>query len=290
MSASFLDALNSGRVLLMDGAMGTELQRQRGAGNECFEAWNLTRPEIVSGVHNAYVQAGADILLTNTFQANPASVARHGLDDRPHDIAEAAVGLARAACKPGGYVLLSIGPASGDISGMETLFGAAANAAGLLLETFSDLDLAAKLIAAYRAWPGDHVPVLLSFTFQKSPRGLQTFAGVSAAECAAAAERLRVAALGVNCGRDIGRDELLQILHDYRAVTPLPLMVRPNAGTPRLVDDQIRYPRSPQEMASWLPSLLDSGVRLVGGCCGTTPQHIAAFRAALDRLPAIRIW
>ena len=128
-------------------------------------------------------------------------------------------------------------------------------------------------------------PLLLSLTYLRSPAGrLATFSGHAPETYARHAERHGVAALGVNCGRDIGMDEIIEIIRRYRRETDLPLFARPNAGTPAREGDRWIYPHTPEAMATRLPELLEAGVNMVGGCCGTTPEHIAAFR------PVVNAW
>jgi 5-methyltetrahydrofolate--homocysteine methyltransferase len=129
----------------------------------------------------------------------------------------------------------------------------------------------------------DRCPLLLSFTYLRTSEGkLLTYSAETPETCAGLGSQSGVAALGVNCGRDIGMEEIIEIIHRYRQVTDLPLFARPNAGTPTRAGDQWIYPHTPATMARRLPELLDAGISMVGGCCGTTPEHIAAFRPIVD--------
>jgi 5-methyltetrahydrofolate--homocysteine methyltransferase len=299
---TFLDALQSepsgshppgvrrpGGVLLMDGAMGTQLAEAfstPGGG----EAWNLSRPGGVLAVHRAYREAGARVFLTNTFQANVDALARHGLDHRLADIIARSVSLARRAAGSNGFVLADVGPILGpegeEFSHRQDLadvFACFENVDGYLLETCSSpAALAAVEFARHRVGGIEDQPILLSLAYETRAGRVVTHSGHGPETYARHAARHGVSALGVNCGRDIGKDELLTVLRRYRDETDLPLFVRPNAGTPTQVADQWVYPRGPEEMASWLPDLVSLGVRMVGGCCGTTPEHIAAFRRVLE--------
>jgi 5-methyltetrahydrofolate--homocysteine methyltransferase len=281
-----LPALHSGRVLLMDGALGTELQRAGLRPGECPELWNRTHPERVAAVHRAYVEAGAECLLTNTFQANPAALARHGLADRLEEIVRAGVALARTAA--GRFVLADVGPVGQPQSQITpALLRGLVGADGVLVETCSDLETVRAVLTACRAeWGAAHPPVLLSLTYLHTPGGeLRTFAGLTPEEGARLAEAAGVAALGVNCGREIAVADCAEIVGRYRAVTRLPLLARPNAGTPARTEAGPVYPRSPREMAACLPGLLQAGASVLGGCCGTTPDHVAAFRGVLPGCP-----
>jgi 5-methyltetrahydrofolate--homocysteine methyltransferase len=277
---SFLDALHSGRILLMDGAMGTELQRAGIGEGECYELWNLTQPDRVRAVHQAYVFSGAEILLTNTFQANPPSLAQFKLGDRLEIIWQAALEQARAAAGPARFVLADVGPFDPS-SFARAMLDCTQAADAVLLETCSNFTLAEWFIQAGGATRDR--PILLSFAFEHSPVSgeLQTHLGLAPEACAMRAQDLGAAALGVNCGRDLSLDDICDILRRYGAVCTLPLFARPNAGTPRREYGRWVYPLTPRIMADRLPDLLAAGARMVGGCCGTTPEHIALVRQAL---------
>lgn len=301
--SGFLEALRSGRVLLMDGAMGTELQRRGLKTDECGELWNLTHPRRVRAVHQAYVDAGAEILLTNTFQANDPALARYGFT-RGHsltDYYDAAQTILKPFTSSGRFMLVSIGPIYDQLGGEEVpnlhhlthavlsasalylkavLLFRAFPTSGVLFETFSSprVRFATRRATSYFAMPS-----LLSLTYHLDRAGrLVTQSGHSPEWFATRAAKWGVVALGVNCGRDIGMDDIIEIIRRYRAVTDLPLFARPNAGTPTKQGDQWVYPHTPQEMAARLPELLEAGVNMVGGCCGTMPEHIAAFRPIID--------
>jgi 5-methyltetrahydrofolate--homocysteine methyltransferase len=287
--SNFLEALRSGRVLLMDGAMGTELQRAGLRPGECGERWNLTHPDRVHAIHQAYVSAGAEVLLTNTFQANPAVLRRHGAEGECEVVCRAAVQLARTAAGPRRWVVADIGPFSTEEEWEATPRLAAALAAAdpdaFLVETCSEPTAVARFLKALPdRSPGD-APVLLSLTYRRERQGpVRTVRGLSPGQAASRVEPYGVAALGVNCGREIGMPQILDIVEDCRVATSLRLFARPNAGTPRQAEGGWVYPHTPEYMASWLPELLEAGVSMVGGCCGTTPDHIVAFR------PVIAAW
>jgi 5-methyltetrahydrofolate--homocysteine methyltransferase len=265
----------------MDGAMGTELIC-RGArpGAECLELRNLTRPEDVWAIHQAYLDAGAECLLTNTFQANPQALRRYQVQDRLPDIWHAGLHLAREHPGRAPFVLADVGPVR---SPLGPILDLCRDADGLLLETYSHVAEVSRIATQMRLRPRGEpsLPLLVSFTFHRpdSVGPLRTFQKFVPESCAQAAAQCGAKAIGVNCGQEIDMDDLLEIVQRYRTVTDLPLFVRPNAGTP---DAQGRYPRSPEAMAAKLPALLAAGVTMVGGCCGTTPAHIAAFRQVIE--------
>ena len=284
--AGFLEALRSGRVLLMDGAMGTELQRAGLKPGECGELWNLSHPEKVRAIHRAYVDAGAEVLLTNTFQANPAALRRYKAADQCEAICRAAVSLAREAAGPDRWVLADIGPCSQEEE-WESLPDAvralaAAGPDAFLVETCSNPNTLERVLKLLASDARHAFPVLVSFTFLRDREGrARTVAGLPPARMARSVEGYSVAGLGVNCGRDMGLPQTLEVVEAYRDNTHRRLFVRPNAGTPRQVEDRWVYPHTPEYMATWLPELLAAGVSLVGGCCGTTPEHIAVCRPVI---------
>ncbi|HVS36630.1 MAG TPA: homocysteine S-methyltransferase family protein [Gemmataceae bacterium] len=283
----FLDALRSGRVLLMDGAMGTELQRAGLKPGECGELWNLTHPEKVRAIHQAFVDAGAEVLLTNTFQANPAALARHHLDDQLAVICQSAVDLARQAAGPDRWVVADVAPYSleEEWQGLPKLVSALSAAApdGFFIETCSNPNTLVRVLKSLYAELPNAFPVLVSFTYRRDRENeVRTIDGLPPRKMARWMEDYSIAALGVNCGSDMGMPQILETVEAYRENTHRRLFARPNAGTPKQVDDRWIYPHTPAYMASWLPELLEAGVSMIGGCCGTTPEHIAAFRPIID--------
>lgn len=261
----------------MDGAMGTELLR-RGISVQELAFCNLTHPEMVTSVHQAYCRAGAEVLLTNTFQVNPFT-----LPDQGQEICQSAIRLARAAC-PEVWVLGSIGPIQrnstevdfSDEKAFRTTLDWLSGVDGFLLETASDESVFQACRWARKHAP--HMPMLISLAFQKTPAGeLRTRAGQSPGEIARLAQETRPDALGVNCGLNISIDEIAEILSHYRSNTNLPLFARPNAGSPIFQGGNVSYPHLPETLATALPQLFP--LAMIGGCCGTTPDTIAAFRS-----------
>ena len=236
-------------------------------------------------IHQAYVDAGAEVLLTNTFQANPLHLRKHGLLEQGEAICQAGINLARSV-KPR-WVIGDIGPMTEEPGGVnfprpEPLWQMAEWLTGvdaLLLETCSDW----SVWQAVR-WLREKVdiPVLLSLTFRTDDNGtIRAWDGHAAADFALVAAEHDLAGLGVNCGAEQDMPRIAEVLRCWRQFTEVPLFARPNAGTPVQVDGQWRYPLGPEDMAAQLPGLLSAGVCMVGGCCGTKPAHIAAFRRVL---------
>lgn len=271
--SDFSNALRAGGLMLMDGAMGTELIAQGLDSRDGFERLNLSSPETVLAIHQAYVAAGARVLLTNTFQVGRMS--RRDLADR-EQIIRAGVTLARQAVGAEGFVLGDLGPASFTDEELRALLPGFEGADALLVETESDFDLLDRVLRAQSN--RRVVPVLFSATYQKAAGRIQTHGGMCPSEVARQAAERKITALGVNCGKDIGLDDIVQILRDYRAQTHLPLFARPNAGQPKLEGGRWVYPMTPADMGEVMPELQGMGICMMGGCCGTTPAHIAACR------------
>lgn len=291
----FLQALNSGRVLLMDGAMGTELLRAGLQPGDNSAAWNVLHPERVSAIHNAYRHAGAEVLVTNTFMGNAEEslYATEHAGGMPYaeymDIWTKACGLMAPQDVPI-FRLISLGPIAGrsvrsmqreyDGLGYFTHANLWTGADAVLLETCSSPRVGYALRHLHRRWKG---PVLLSLAFERNAEGkIVTHSGHPPEWFAKRTKQYGLDALGVNCGRDIGIEDAIEVIRRFRQETDVPLFARPNAGTPKQVKQRWVYPLTPKALARKLPTLLESGITMVGGCCGTTPKHIAAMRPIID--------
>jgi methionine synthase I (cobalamin-dependent) len=277
---------------LFDGAMGTMLQ---GAGLEAGEAgerWNLDRPDAVAEIHRGYAEAGAVMVTTNTFGATALRLAAAGLDDRTAEVNEAAVRIARSVADEfGGLVAGDVGPTGELIEPLGTLAPDAAQAAFeeqiaalaragadlILAETMSDLAEAEAVVrAAHAAAPDLEIAVTLSFDTNR-----HTMMGVSPAQAVARLSDLGVTAVGANCGRGIGDMEAVMTEMVARRPDGVLLIAQSNAGMPVIHGDEFHYDTSPAEMADYALRMRALGVELVGGCCGSTPAHMAAMAAAL---------
>ena len=290
----FLSRLAEG-PLLCDGAMGTMLYAGGVPLDGCFDVLNANNPTLVQSIHAAYLSAGADLIETNTFGANRFKLAVHGLDARVREINARGAKLARDVRETTGreaFVLGSIGPLGKYLAPIGTIGveeGRAAfreQAEGLLeggvdafiVETFSDLGEIRLAVEAIRALT-DELPIIAQMAF--TDEGV-TFVGRSAVEVARALRGLPVQVIGANCsvGSSVLYDILEQMLPEAGG---LPISIQPNAGLPSRVGERLIYLSSPAYMAEYAGKMLEAGARIVGGCCGTTPDHIRAMRAAVDR-------
>ena len=288
--AGFLSRLHHGHVIVADGAMGTMLQAAGLPPGASPEGWLLENPEAVGGVHRAYIEAGSDLILTCTFGATRPRLERGGLAHRLGEINRRAVEVARRAAGDRAFVAGDIGPLGeflaplGQLSYEEAvdIFAEQASAlaeAGvdvLYVETMSALEEArAAIEGALQACSGVVVTATLSFDAHG-----RTNMGVRPEEAAAALRELDVAALGANCGASL--DMTLGAVERMHRVAPeMPLIVKPNAGMPRWVGEEIVYDATPDGLATYAGRFVELGARIVGGCCGSTPQHIAAIAQAV---------
>ncbi|MEJ2745478.1 MAG: homocysteine S-methyltransferase family protein, partial [bacterium] len=291
----FLEAVKE-RILVGDGAMGTMLQEGGLPEGGCPEEVVLSRPKLILSIHERYIDAGADIIETNTFGANRYKLAEYRLGEEVERINCEAVRLAREAAKGRAYDAGSVGPLGKQLAPLGDLkFGEAVEAfreqlsalasAGvdlIFLETISDLrEAKAALVAA-----GDisGLPIVAHMTFGEGGR---TLTGTPADVAAVVLSKMGAAAVGANCST--GPEEMLPVMESMAAVTPALLSVFPNAGLPELVGGKTVFRESPDDMASFVERFVGLGVNVIGGCCGTTPAHISAMaQAVAKRKPVAR--
>ncbi len=282
-------------VRVTDGAWGTELQKAGMVAGSAPELWNWKNPEAVEAVARSYVQAGSDVIITNTFGANRFILASHGLAQRTAELAEQGVLISRRAADAAGRdvkVFASMGPsgkivmadeisadelASGFSEAAEALEWGGADA--ILLESFAELEEIRIALKAVKQ--ASQLPVVVSMTFASGPDGTATMMGDKPGDFAKACQVLGAAGVGANCG--VGPENYVKVAQLLRQATDLPIWIKANAGLPIVEKGKTVFPMGPKVFADYVPKLIAAGATLIGGCCGTTPQHIAAVRAAVDK-------
>ena len=289
MGIGFADRLNAGEILVADGATGTSYQAMGLPIGVAPDEWVEDHPERVIGLHRAFIEAGSDIILTDTFGGTPIRLRETRFADRAGELNRRAAKLASEAAA-GTHVLVagSMGPTGmlmdplGDLTASAAADAYAEQAAGLvaggvdllLLEAFFALEEAVAAVEGIRRVTA--LPLVVSFSFDQ---GTRTMMGVSPAAMVKAIGPLGVAAIGANCGRSL--DEMARIVDELASLDAgIPLWIKPNAGLPRMDGDVARYDTTPETMASFAERFLEAGARIVGGCCGSSPAHVAAIAAA----------
>src|ERR687895_286981 len=286
MPATVERLLDPDRVVLFDGAMGTMLYSKGIFINQCYDELNARSPDLVRAVHQAYVKAGAEAIETNSFGANRVKLAQYGLESQVHDLNRRAAGLARDAAGDGavlvagavgplGVRLEPYGPTSADEARAifrEQMAGLRAGGVhAFILETFADLLEIQQAIAAARE-VDPSVPVIAQVTVGTD---LLTPFGATPEDVARALDRWGADVVGLNCS--VGPQTILEAIERMATVTRRKLSAMPNAGMPREVGGRHMYMASPEYMASYARHLIHAGAKVIGGCCGTTPEHIKAM-------------
>jgi 5-methyltetrahydrofolate--homocysteine methyltransferase len=288
-----LERLAVGDILVADGAMGTMLFARGLQPGDCPEKVNLEHPDWLEEIARAYLEAGAEIIQTNTFGGSPLKLAQYGLDARTEEINIAAVravrravgdrALVSASCGPTGRMLLPYGDVEPDTmrEAFERQLGAvlAEGVDIVCVETMTDLNEAKIAVQTARRLSPE-VPIMATMTFDPTPRGFFTVMGVSVEQAAHGLAEAGANIVGSNCGNGI--ENMVKIAAEFRKRTELPLIIQSNAGLPEMRDGQAVYTETPEFMAEKAQQLLDIGISIIGGCCGTTPGHIRALRAVVD--------
>ncbi|MCS6950329.1 MAG: homocysteine S-methyltransferase family protein [Armatimonadota bacterium] len=282
--------VTSGRRLVSDGAMGTMLQSLGLEPGQCPEWWNLRHPERVQAVHRAYLEAGANLLTTNTFGGNRLRLAAHGLEANLREVNRRGVELAREVAGERAAVMASVGPTGalmepfGDLSEeqafevfseqIEALRQGGADT--VILETFMALE---EIVAALRAAKAQGMRVIASMSFGAGER---TMMGVTPEQAATTLVAEGALVVGANCST--GAQEMVPVIQRMRAVVSVPLIAQPNAGMPTLIEGKAVYTQKPEEMAAFVPQFVQAGANIVGSCCGSTPDFTRAIAQALASL------
>lgn len=297
--SKFHDLLQRGSPLMADGAMGTMLFQAGLQYGDAPETWNVTHPDAVRNIQRQYIQAGSNIVLTNTFGGTRFRLAMHNLQSRVAEFNQAGVALLRAEVEasgrddvlvagdigPSGEILQPLGLLSFEdaVAGFEEQARALVEAGAdvIWIETMSSLDEVRAAFTGARRASAD-IPIITTLSFDTHGR---TMMGVTPEQALKAMTDLGAAAVGANCGN--GTDELFTAVQRMLATGPsVPIVAKSNAGMPRLVAGKAHYDATPEEMAEYALSVRAEGASIIGGCCGSSPAHIAAMAAALRANPA----
>lgn len=295
--APLAERLRQPGIIVGDGAMGTMLFKKGLTPGDAPEKINIERPAVLEEIARLYLDAGAEILETNTFGASPLKLAQYGLEAKTEEINAAAVRAIRRVAEGRAYVSASCGPSGqllkpfGEVTEelmyesflrqMKILISEGADM--ICIETMTDVNEAVLAVRAARAL-APKLPVCATMTFDATPRGFFTVMGVSIVEAVKALDSAGADVIGSNCGNGIAN--MILIAEVFTKHTSLPVIIQSNAGIPVARGGTLEYPETPEFMAASIPSLIAAGVKIIGGCCGTTPEHIAAVRKAVDRYPA----
>jgi 5-methyltetrahydrofolate--homocysteine methyltransferase len=287
--SSLLNALKDRRIFVSDGAWGTFLQDEGLQAGECPESWNKEHPEVVKKIAAFYMDAGADMIETNTFGGCRYNLRQYGLGDKAYELNKAGAELSREMAGDDHWVLGSVGPSgamllTGEVKEDELYEDFLTQMSGLLdggadaicLETFSALDEAEVAIQAAKT---TGLPIICTFTFQNG----YSMMGVSPEQYARSMKDLGADVLGTNCGN--GLTGMVDIVRSIKKTAPrYPILVHANAGLPELKGTEVVYPETPEHMASVIPDIVEAGATIVGGCCGTTPAHIRAIKEIVNKI------
>ncbi len=289
---SILERLAAGEILISDGAMGTFLQAKGLAPGESPEAWCVSHPDAVKSIAEAYIAAGSDIIETDSFGGTSFKQKEFGLEDKVREFNVAAAKLAREVIGDRGYVAASVGPTGqiiedeGGMATPEALYAAFKEQAMALAEGGADAvcietmsSVAESVQAIKAAKENTKLTIIATFTFEPGARGFRTMMGATPEAAALASVEAGADIVGANCGNGICN--MIEITKQIRAAVPnTPIMIQANAGAPVLENGKTVFKDTPQDMAAKVQELIAAGANIIGGCCGTTPEHIRAIAEA----------
>ena len=292
---NILDRIQRGEIIVSDGALGTQLMQRGLKQGDPPELFNIEKPQVLEEIAGLYFDAGAEIIETNTFGASPLRLEQFSLQNRMEELNSAAVAAVRRVVGDRAYIAGSVGPSAknleplGDAEPEQLLDGFAAQihalvAAGadiICIETMMDAAEAVLAVKAARSVSAE-IPIIATMTFNKTPHGFFTLMHNSVKDAAVALEEAGADIVGSNCGD--GMENMVGIAREFRQCTKLPIIIQGNAGLPIKGENGLVYPDTPEYMAGKAAELLEIGVQIIGGCCGTTPEHIRAIRSLVDSI------
>ncbi len=288
-----IDRIKRGDVLISDGAIGTMLMKEGLKPGDCPEKINLEKPEVLEKIAGLYHAAGADIIQTNSFGGSPLKLAYYSLDDKTEEINKSAVNAVKRGTGGNSYISGSCGPCGqlirpyGDIE-PETVFDNFKRQTEILInagvdlitiETMTDLTEVSLAINASKS-VSESIPVAATMTFDLTPKGFFTIMGTNIQDAVEGMIDAGADIIGSNCGNGI--ENMILIAEEFKKYSSVPLMIQSNAGLPVLKGDESVYPEIPEFMAEKCKRLLEIGISIIGGCCGTTPEHVAEIVKVVD--------
>jgi len=292
-----IEALGKRKILLSDGAWGTLMYAKGLKENECPELWNITRYSDVMNIATEYVKAGSDMVMTNTLGANRFTLSNHSLQDKVQEINISAARASRQAAGDDVWVMASVGPTGkllvmDEVTELEIYEAYKEQVVALekggcdavCIETMSDLE--ETLIAIRAAKENTSLEVIASFTYTKTPQGeYRTMMGITPKQGAIECIKAGADIIGTNCGNGI--EQMIGIVEEIKQALPdAYVLVQANAGLPENIDGKVVYSEGPEYMAQFIEPLIEAGANIIGGCCGTTPEHIHLMRKVLDGINA----
>ncbi len=296
MTESFAEAVEK-RLLVCDGATATMFYARGITINRCYEELNLTKPDLVRDLHRDYIKAGADIIETNTFGANRYKLRHFGLDSKVAEINRAGIALASEEARGGVFIAASIGPLGSSLEPYGKILSADAKDAfteqarelvnngadAVMFETFHDLNELEIAINAVKSLSKE-IPIIAQVAFEQDGK---TIYGATATQALTTMESAGADIVGANCS--VGPAAMLEVVQEMASSTNLPVIAQPNAGMPKLLDDRLIYLTTPEYLLTYAKRFIRAGARIIGGCCGATPEHISQLKGAALALSPSRV-